>query len=214
MEYDIKRASLRDVDFLVEAIMEADKSGSKISSFTRLFDMTENEAAKCIKGVLEEEIDGCELSISSFLVAYHEGVPVATVAGWKEGSNNNEPSQVIKGNLLGSHLGIKSLMALRRNSVVLKDLQVEREIGSYQLEYVYVRSDYRGKGLVQLLFSEHERLAKDCKNLYILLCANNTPAISSYRRFGFRDYKIFKSNHPDTLQYLPDNTKVLMIKNI
>lgn len=105
-------------------------------------------------------------------------------------------------------------MALRRNSNYLKDLQVNRAKGAYQLEYVYCRSEYRKRGIVQLLLASHEEMAKKhlCKEMFILLCTHNHRAIDSYTHFGFLKYQTVHSDNIEIKRILPDDTKLLMRK--
>ena len=224
MGVNIRKATLADVDFLIEAIIAAEYSGTEILSFNTIFEMDEDTVYSMLRGVLEKNEPGCELTTDNFLIAEVDdkdttGVKhvAACVCGWIEGDNEaKQPSQTIKANLMSSHMPLKSLMALRRNSAVLKDLHVSRPEGSYQLEYVYCRPEYRKQGIIQSIMAEHEKKAKQhgCKDLYILLCAHNVRAIESYHRFGFYDYQFVHSDNAAIKSLLPDDTKVLMRKEI
>src|SRR5487761_2666622 len=95
----IRGAAIRDVAFLVETIIEAEKSGTDVLSYSTVFGLTEDDSRKYIAEMLLEEVDGCEISISSFMVAEIDGKPVAAVSAWIEGIERVQ-SKILKGNLL------------------------------------------------------------------------------------------------------------------
>ena len=94
-EITIRRAAIKDMDFLVDTIVAAEKSGTDNFGLAKLFELSEGEMRTYIKAMLEEEIDGCEFSVSSFLVAEVDEKVVAAFAGWIEGQNEDElPSSI------------------------------------------------------------------------------------------------------------------------
>ena len=104
-KYIFRKATVDDVGFLVDVIVNAEKSGTDKFGLANLFGISEQEARNIISELLEEEIDGCEFSISSFVVAEYDGVPVSAFAGWIEGENEDDmPSGLLKSNLLAYYL--------------------------------------------------------------------------------------------------------------
>ena len=91
----IRDANIDDAPFLVDTIIEAEKSGTSILTYTTIFGLSESDARKYITLMFEEEIDGCEFSISSFLITEYNGKPVAAVGGWVEGVAEDMPSKVL-----------------------------------------------------------------------------------------------------------------------
>ncbi|MBK6831405.1 MAG: hypothetical protein IPG92_12005 [Flavobacteriales bacterium] len=79
-EYMIRPAAAGDIPFLADAIMGAEASGTDKPGMAMLFDFSLERARELVLAMLEEEIDGCELSVSSFLVADTGNGPVAPVA--------------------------------------------------------------------------------------------------------------------------------------
>ena len=78
-KFIFRNATINDVPFLVDTIIEAEKSGTDILTYSTVFGLSEDETRKYMADMLLEEVDGCELSISSFLVAENEGQVVAAV---------------------------------------------------------------------------------------------------------------------------------------
>lgn len=164
-EIKIRRATLNDVDFLVDTIVAAEKSGTDNFGLAKLFELSEGEMRTYIKAMLEEEVDGCEFSVSSFLVAEHQGRVVSAFAGWVEGQNEDGMSSaLLKSNLIGYCLPMENVMKSQSKSDIVRPLQIEREEGTYQLEYSYTMPEYRGKGIM-----------KDIINMHIVDYQQNTP---------------------------------------
>ena len=71
-EIKTRKATLNDVDFLVDTIVAAEKSGTDNFGLAKLFELSEDEMRSYIKAMLEEEVDGCEFSVSSFYLKCKE----------------------------------------------------------------------------------------------------------------------------------------------
>lgn len=152
----IRRATMDDIDFIVDTIVAAEKSGTDNFGLAKLFEVTEEEMRGYIKGMLEEEVDGCELSLSSFIVAEYEGKAVAAFGGWIEGRNEDEmPSTLLKANLINYYLPKEKIIASMAKSDIVQPLQIDREEGTYQLEYSYTKPEYRGLGIMNKIINEH-----------------------------------------------------------
>jgi len=54
-------------------------------SYSTFFNLSEEQVRSYIIRMFEEEVDGCEFSLSSYLLYEYEGNPVASVGGWIEG---------------------------------------------------------------------------------------------------------------------------------
>ena len=72
-EFNYRVATLEDIPFLVKTIVEAEKSGTEVLSYSAIFGLSIGEVEEKLAIILDEEIDDCELSVSSFLVAEKEG---------------------------------------------------------------------------------------------------------------------------------------------
>lgn len=215
MEYTIRKASTKDIPFIIEAIIEAEKSGTDKLGLSTLFDLTEIEVKNYLSNIFNEEIDGCEFSISSFLIAENKGNQVAAVGGWIEGANEEKlPSSILKANLISYCFPIDKVANMKEKSDIISGVQIERKDGSYQIEYVYVRPEYRGHNLIKPLIEEHIKQAKLCKQMFVQVFLNNISAIYVYKKLGFEVNQTFHSENKETKNYLPDNTKILMLKRL
>lgn len=213
----IRRATIDDIEFLTDTIVAAEKSGTDNFGLAKLFDLSENEMRDYIKAMLDEEIEGCEISVSSFMVAEDNGHVVSAFAGWVEGQNEDElPSAILKSNLVGYCLPVDNVKGSQDKADIVRPLQIEREEGTYQLEYSYTLPEYRGKGILGLIVEAHEQeaVAKGIKKMQVHVFDNNPAAIKSYEKKGFKVTRRFESVHPETSLYFPSNVELLMEKEL
>ena len=212
-EIKIRKATLNDIDFLVDTIVAAEKSGTDNFGLSKLFDLSEDEMRSYIKAMLEEEVDGCEFSVSSFLVAEHQGKVVSAFAGWVEGQNEDElPSAILKSNLVGYCLPVGNVLKSQSKMEIVKPLQIEREEGTYQLEYSFTNLDYQGKGIMGAIIEAHiqQAVSFGAKKVQVHVFENNPAAITTYEKEGFKVIGKYESTHPLTSEYFPFNVKLLM----
>jgi ribosomal protein S18 acetylase RimI-like enzyme len=216
--YTIREAVLDDRLFLAEAIVAAEKGNSNKLSLATLFDLPEEKVKELIIQMLGEEVDGCEFSISSFLIVQKEEIPVATVGGWTEGMSEDTPSQLLRTNLLFYTFPKDSIAAAKSKSDAISPLLISRDHFSLQIEYVYVHENHRNKKLAQWLITEH---IKNSKKKYtginksqVQVFRNNLNAIKLYENLGYRISKTYRSNTQEVLNYMPDSEKLLMEKEI
>ena len=98
-EIKIRKATIKDSDFIIESIIEAEKNNTNILSYSTIFNLKISQVKEVLKKTLQLNIDGCELSISSYLIGYIKNEPVASIGAWIEGYGGL-PSSTIKGNLI------------------------------------------------------------------------------------------------------------------
>lgn len=216
-KYIIRPAVLGDIDFLVETVIQAEKSSSGMCGMANYFEITEDELRNYIKLAFEEEVDGCELSVSSFLVVEYEGKVVAAMGGWLEGDNeDNMPSSLLKSNLLMYVIPRDKVLKSQKNAEVIKDLNVEKEKGAYQLEYSYILPEHRGQFLLQDLTDAHLTRAKalSAQKIQGHAFEANKIILLINKSMGFKITKKYVSKHPMILKFYPYDTIVLMEKVI
>ena len=217
VDFIFKRATLDDVDFVAEIIIEAEKSMTNRNGLANMFDLSEVECKKYIIEILKEEMDGCELSLSSFILVFHGDKPVAGMGGWLEGTDDM-PSSIIKSNLIGYYFPKSNFIKFKERLDVIKDIQIPRENGTYQLEYGYVKSEYTGYFLFNDLDKKHIEFASSLtpkpQKIQGHVFANNKIVLKLHEMMGFKQVATFHSNNPLTKQYFPDDTVVLIEKEL
>lgn len=218
-KYVFRDATIKDIDFLSKAIVEAKKGGSDMVGMANLFELTEEDFRDYVAQMLEEEIDGCDFSISSFIMVEYEGQPVATFGGWVEGENEDEmPSSLLKSNLIGYVIPLENVQKASEKSYLLEDLQVERIAGTYQLEYGYTVPEHRGHHLIGRLIEKHVDRAKAStlliNKMQVLVYDNNKAAISAYTKAGFKIIQRLESSNKELLKYYPHNKELFLEKSL
>lgn len=210
-----RKAGSLDVGFIIDAIISAEKSGTDILPLSRIFEITETELQTLLQNILESETDGCELSLSSFLIAEVDGNKAAAAAGWIEGENElHLPSSLIKANLLNYFLPAERVSAAAHNASVIAGAIIERTAGTFQLEYIYTGYGYRGKGLAALMIKEHLKGVKPGLKAEVQVFGNNPQAIRSYEKAGFMIESVHESKNQAATHFLPGTVKILMTKII
>lgn len=211
--YSIRNARIQDIGFLVKTIIEAEMSGSDKLSYSTVFGLSLEETEICLSRMLHEEIDGCELSTSSYLIAEKDGVVIAAVGAWIEGENGVS-STILKGSLLATTLSPDNILRSSKCSKLISQVHIEPIKGSIQIGVVYVAPEHRGKQLVELLIRGQIAMLKQRSNVkheaYVQVFGNNIAAIRSYERLGFVINSTVVSSDLAICQYLPDNVKILM----
>ena len=214
-EYIYREATIKDIPFLVEVVIEAEKSGSDIIGLSKIFGIDELDLRKYLTQIFEEEIDGCEFSVSSFFVAEYESLPVAALGGWIEGENEDGlPSSILKSNLLSYILPREIFSQLHKTSEIIKDIQREREPHTHQIEYGYVKPGHYGKdlygNLIDKLLEKAKSQNKLVKKSYAQTFEKNIFPIKLLKKSGYKIVKRFESKHPEILNYLPYNVLLLL----
>ena len=146
-EYLIRKAIVNDIPFLADVVIASEKGMSDRLSFATLFNKTEAEVKDLIMLMLEEETEGCELSLSSFIITEFEGRPISGSGAWIEGLNGALPSKILKSNLISYTFGEESVRYLRTKAHIVQDVLIEREPMTLQLEYFHILNEHLGKGL-------------------------------------------------------------------
>ncbi len=213
----VRPATLDDVEFIATTIIEAEKSSTDKIGPANYFEVSEEDYRKYLIQMLEEEIDGCEISISSFVVAEYEGEVIAARGGWLEGDNeDNAPSSLLKSNLFAYILPKENLMKGQSKYEIVKDIMIEREMGTYQLENSYTKAEFRGLRIMGILDAYHIDLAikKGVKKIQAHVSKENEKSLRACERSGFHVVKYFTSHHPQVKEYYPDDTMVLLERDL
>jgi hypothetical protein len=167
--------------------------------------------------MLSEDIDGCELSISSFLIAEKDGQPAAALSAWIEGFHG-VPSAVLKGNLLNFILPKEKIMNASHVNPIIRELNIEYSPNSIQIGAEYVSGEFRGNNLLGTLTGEIiKRLVNmkpDVSDVYAQIFSCNIPSIKTYEKAGFRTILEKEAVNKEIKFYLPSDKKILMKKEL
>ena len=183
-EHIIRSATIDDISFLVETIIEAEKSGTDRLSYSTVFGLSNKDTHKYLNDMLKEEIDGCELSVSSFYVVESGGKVVAALSAWIEGIEDIS-SALIKGNLLNYVLPRKCIDRAIDLNYIVRELHVDYIPMTVQIGACYVVKEYRGFGLIGLLieFAINSLRNKypDISSVWVQVFNCNIPSLKAFR---------------------------------
>ena len=212
-----RTASLDDSEFLCDVIIAAEMGMSDKLSYCTLFGLSFEDARKAIHSMLQEEIDGCELSLSSFTIAHIDGQPIGALGGWVEGHYDGLSSQILKSNLIGYTLGKSAIEKLQEHTQLLKEFYIPRDAGCMQIEYLFVKPEFTGRRIeVELMQQVEDRCKAMDSGLKIgqaQLFRNSIWSIKLLMKFGYTITRSIKSTFPDVTNYIAHNEKVLMEKS-
>ncbi|GAB6283341.1 MAG: hypothetical protein STSR0008_21040 [Ignavibacterium sp.] len=211
----IRSANLNDIDFIIETIIEADKSSTNIISVCNIFSLREDEYRELLKNILSEDIPNCEYSLTGFLVAEREGKILGALNSWVEGLDGI-PNSMTKSNLILSFIDKEKLLKNKEIMYLINALTLEREKNAIQLEYGYVVNDKRRKKIFTNLIIEsirkHFNSAHKAK-VQTMLYKENYPSYLAFEKLGFKVTQEKKSDAPEIFSIFPYNSKVLMELN-
>jgi GNAT superfamily N-acetyltransferase len=218
-KYIFRPATTSDIDFLVETVIQAEKSFTGACGLANYFGISEDELRGYLFQMFEEEIDGCEFSVTSFIVVEYEGQVVAAMGGWLEGDNEDEmPSSILKSNLIQYVMPIEAVLKAKENIPIIKELSIKRQESTYQLEYSYVLPEHQGQMLIQCLMKEHIKRAKSIgphvKTIQAHAFEGNKVIVLINKMMGFKMTGRVIATNPRILEFFPYDTMVLFEKEL
>lgn len=213
----LKTASADDIDFILEAVIESERSGTDIISYCSIFSLSVEEFKEIVRRALMANVPGQQFYLNGFLVAFVDDKPAATCCSWVEGLEGIS-SSLIRTSLMMSFIDREKLEHAREIQSVIKDLILDRESDTIQIEHVYVRKEFRGKGLAAKIINkqiENLRAANaDLKKAQLIVTKTNEAAQQAYQKMNFRVIDERYSPNKEVLAILPSNTILLMEKTI
>jgi len=207
-----KQAAEEDIDFVIEAIIEADKAGSKVISMCNVFELSEEEYKKILKDVLAMDVEDYDFYLSGFLICKSGDEYVGAAGSWLEGAEGIA-SGTIKTSILFPYLMEENIESIKKNLLTIKEIGLKRDFGAMQLEYVYVREKYRGCGIFYQIAA---RIIKRNLRKYSFtkvqseLVKNNYKSFSAFSKFGFKLADEKGTANPEILKFFSDSTRILM----
>ena len=213
----VRRATAADRNFLIQAIIEADKSGTDKSSYCSLLNINEEELAVLLNNIFEYELDGFEFCDNAFCVLEYESLPVGTCASWVENIDGS-PSWQNRMLSIRSEASKESLDHMLSLQHLVEGVMPSRTPLSMQIESVYIAPSFRGKNLFNKMVEFHHQeallLLSSLNSLELMVYDNNIAAINSYIKSGFEIIQQTKSTSPELKNIFPSDGMLLLSKKI
>lgn len=209
-----RKAEPSDLDFVVECIIEAEKGGIGPIPWCALFNLTQNQFRDKLLNILEEEIEGQEWCLSQFYIAEYNGVPAAGISAWIETEAN--PSAFLMSNLVYHYFTEEQRLDAGSKLYHLSLIRLPRSIGALQLESIYTRETFRGKGiirkLIQHIISEFKNNIRQLHTIEIILSGDNLAAQNAYLNAGFTatEWAQYPRVYSEIQAVFPGTSKVKM----
>ncbi len=207
-----RQAAFKDIDFVIEGIIEADKSGTDIISMCRVFSISEGYYREILFDILKQDIRNYDYYMPGFLICETDGEYAGTVGAWIEGANGIA-SGMIKSSIILQFLGEEKFPIIKNNLEIIKDFSVSRLFGALQVEYVYIKEKYRGRGIFDKMVGKNIKRNLDSNSfnkVQSVLLKSNTSSYSAFSKFGYKVVVEKKSENPKILNFFPYNTRILM----
>lgn len=141
-----RMATPDDVDFVIDCVIEAEKSGTQTINTCRIFNLTEQEWRDILRKILLDDIPDYDFWLSNYLIAELDGRPVCAQGAWFEGKTGTA-SSVIKTSMMMEYIPKDKFVLDLKTAKFVKALSIKREAGKVQLEHAYTVPDLRRRGI-------------------------------------------------------------------
>jgi ribosomal protein S18 acetylase RimI-like enzyme len=217
MRIVIRKAVESDTEFVIDSIINAEKSGTEKITYCEIFSISEEDFRNILHQILEEEIEGFEFCIKNFLVAQINQKMVGAVSGWIEGTDGMS-SSLLKMNAFSFFLSKTKINSSHQNIKIIEEIGIEREIGCLQLDSVYTLPEYRRQGITGILIEAHINQVKkqnpEVKKSQIILMKENLSAMEAYQKAGFTKVLEKYSENRKISEILPGRGKLLLERQL
>jgi hypothetical protein len=212
-------ATVDDVPFCVEAVIEAEKSRTDVLPYSTIFELTEDEARKMIHEIMLENIDGQDMAISSFYVLEYEGKPVGATATWLEcadGVSSNQLKSDILRYYLPEHKITAAIPVLKR----IQLLNFQREPNTVQIDGLFISEEFRSLEnflyLVEnsLYFTLARYPGRNIPRSYGAFSEFNESLVRAVARIGYTLDQVIDLKDPEMLKYIPCLKRFITMKEL
>lgn len=212
-----RRAKLDDLEFVTNALIEAEKSGSRFTTYERLFDLSPGDLRSLLGAILREDVLGSEFCCRSFLLAICDREPVASIATWIE-AGGGPSSVIVRATLLSFVLGSERWNAAQDRIRALAGVNVPRQLGALQIEAVYTAPGHRGRGIAAALISyalaECKAATPAVTHSQIVSVIENESSARVFRRVGYVEVDRKSSSDPAVRALFPGSGRILWQKGL
>jgi hypothetical protein len=212
-----RKANHADIPFLIDTIVEAEKSGSDIFSYSNIFEISENDIRNIFADILAEDVQGQELCVSDYLIAESDGKLAGAVAAWIEGENG-QPSRMIKATLLNYFFPKGSMEKAQTKRKYLDQMNFHPDMGIIVVDIGLTVPAFRGQGILAKLMLEQNRLLHerrpDIKISQTHVLKTNPVSYKICIKIGYEVKQEKICHDPVILQWLPADTRIIMEKKL
>jgi len=206
-------ATPEDVDFVIECIIEAEKSGTETINTCRIFNLSEQEWKKILKKILLEDIPDYDFWLSNYLIAELDGRPVCAQGAWLEGGSG-AASSVIKTSMLVENIPKEKFVLDPQKIKFVKALSMKRDAGMIQLEHAYTIPELRRRGIHTQTVLENMKRTYDqnpsAKMIQTIFFKDNCNTYNECKKLGYKAVEEKGVDNPDILKIFAYDTRIKM----
>ena len=212
MRYVIRKAEKTDISFLVDCVINSEKINTDIISYCSLFEITEEDLRTQVTLAFTEEMSVFVWDVNQWLVMLNDNEEiVAGLAYWIEPPEVNSETQKFQFLSYLNKSKVRDAQFMARFEAI-KKLQIPRNSGLVQLDFLYTQPEYRGQGLMsQLIKFVFNQFA--IHNFQIQVLGSNLSAIKLYKKLAFETNIVVTLKGLHEAKLMPDDTKLNMIKH-
>ncbi len=212
----IRQAEKKDIEFVIEAIIESEKSGSDMITSCRIFGFSIEKFREILIELLEQDVENYDYYLSGFLVSELNGEYVGALGSWLEAADDT-PSGILKATMLFPYLDKTKIKDINKNTKIIKGMTLPREAKTLQLEHGYTREKFRRQGafsrLLQANIKRNLEKYGSFDKVQGILFKENFKSYYAHLKFGYDVIDERTVDDPAILDFFPYNSKVLMELN-
>ena len=196
MEITIRKASAEDSAVIAEIIWLSEKADYALYSYSKLFNLQHDEFIKAFSKIVNNPFDGHPLGYKSYWVIQWDGIIMGGFSVYEEKSING--SSILASGALMQYFPKSEVMISFKKLAELKYLQIEKAVGTFQLDSVAVFPGMEGKGIFSQAFHQWTHLS-ECQDwnrvMEVQVWNQNLNAIHVYEKNGFIIHQQGLTNH-------------------
>lgn len=211
-----RRGTLQDVDFITQAVLEAERSGTPRAMYESVFGLSEPEVRALVRAILDQDIPGCELCCGSFVLACDGPTPVGALATWVEGEEG--PSSLVRATLLVEQLGASRWAQAQAPLRLVAEVDIAREAGTLQIESIFVAAAQRGRritgAMIAYALAQYRHTHPTVRRAQVLTVLENLASANALRHAGFTVKSRASSQNPDLGRWFPGSGRLLWERDL
>lgn len=202
-----------DVEFIIECIIEAEKSGTQTINTCRIFNLSEQEWRDILRKILLVDIPDYDFWLSNYLIAELDNRPVCAQGAWFEGKTGIA-SSVIKTSMMMEYIPKEKFNLDLKKTKFVKALIMKRDAGMVQLEHAYTIPELRRRGIhTQTLLEIMKRTYDqnpDATMVQTIFFKGNCITYNESQKLGFEPVAEKSVENPEILEIFAHNTRIQM----
>jgi hypothetical protein len=211
-----RRATLQDIEFLTEAILEAERSGTPRAMYESVFGLSEAEVRAMIGAILALDVPGSEFCCGNFLLALDHRTPVGALATWVEGEAGS--SNLVRATLLAEQLGADRWTRAQTALRLVAEIEIVRDAGALQIESIFVPAAQRGRRITAAMIAharaEYHRTHATVRRAQVLTTLENVASGNALQHAGFNVKRRTLSTNGEIRRWFPGSGRLLWERDL